>query len=421
MKHTCTAAGIDFGTSNSSVSFISKGKAVQMVPLEDGKNTLPTTLFFEQESKNILFGTAALEAFCDRTDGRLMRSIKRLLGSPLMAHTTLVNGRLMKFDRIIGFFLKHLKDKLEHHIQADISGVSIGRPVFFRDNNPAEDALAQTQLHQIAQSVGFKNISFQFEPIAAAFAHEQDIIGENLACVIDIGGGTSDFTLIKIGAKLKNKLDRSDDILANTGVRVGGNDFDKMLSLHSFMPALGKGTRYGDKDLPVPNTVYADLSEWSHINFAYTGKTLAMVRDVLMSAHDPHLYRRLEELIVQERGHALLNTVEESKIELTQRGEIKKSLSFLSDKPDIHLTETQFNNDIASIVHKIRTALINCLKTANIDNEDVDLVILTGGSTQVPLVKQIVSDIFPQARLSEKNKFCSVGEGLAYDSQRKHL
>ena len=130
----------------------------------------------------------------------------------------------------------------------------MGRPVHFRDNDPSGDAQAQAELEKIARSVGFKHVAFQYEPIAAAFAHEQNLSSEKLAFVVDIGGGTSDFTVIRLSPTRKLKLDRSDDVLANTGVRIGGNDFDKDLSLKSFMPCFGLGSEYrsGDKNIKIP-------------------------------------------------------------------------------------------------------------------------------------------------------------------------
>lgn len=160
-----------------------------------------------------------------------MRSMKRVLGSNLMSVGTRINNKPVKFEFILGKFLKNIKEKSDIFAGREIENVVMGRPVHFRDDDPKGDARAQDELKMIAQSVGYKNIEFQYEPIAAAFAHETKIPNETLACIVDIGGGTSDISIVKLGEKLQKKLDRTDDILASTGVRIGGNDFDKNLSI----------------------------------------------------------------------------------------------------------------------------------------------------------------------------------------------
>ncbi|MDR2410711.1 MAG: Hsp70 family protein [Bacteroidales bacterium] len=414
-------AGIDFGTSNSSVSYIQNDSKAKFVELEKNKITMPTALFFSGENRNnILFGSEAMQAFMDGECGRFMRSIKRILGSSLMNSGTYVNGQYMEFNSIIGTFIGHLKMKLEEYTECPITDVVIGRPVTFCNNNEKDDAEAERQLKNIAHKSGFKNVEFQFEPIAAAFAHERNIIGELLACVVDIGGGTSDFTIIRIGEKLRDKRERSSDILGNTGIRIGGNDFDKNLSIVGFMPELGRGTTHGIFGTTVPVAVYSELSEWSSINFAYVPKTKHMVIDILRNAHDKEKYSRLLDLLEHERGHELLQIVEQCKIELTNNKSVIKILGCVKDKPQVVLTSDLFNQCINSDVVKIRKSMNEVLIQADVPADRIELVILTGGSTEVPAIKQVVRDEFPQAKFLETNKLTSVGEGLAYDSYRRY-
>src|SRR5690606_929688 len=151
--------------------------------------------------------------FFDRQQGRFMRSLKRVLGNPVMNHGTVINGKPVKFQAIIGFFLKNLKEKTDTFVDAETENVVLGRPVHFVDNNAEADARAQQELADITQRIGYKHVEFQFEPIAAAFAHEINIADEKLAIVADLGGGTSDFTIIRLSKKYISRIDRSDDIL----------------------------------------------------------------------------------------------------------------------------------------------------------------------------------------------------------------
>lgn len=206
------SCGIDFGTSNSSVAIADQNN-ISLVPVEGAQVTIPSAVFFLKENNLPHYGRAAVNLFFDRQDGRFMRSLKRVLGTSLMKYGTVVNGRSMKFEHIIASFLKNLKDKSNAFSGCEIENVVMGRPVHFVDNDNEADNRAQEELKQIAQLIGFKNIDFQFEPIAAAFAHETKIIGEKLAIVADLGGGTSDFSVIKLSKKYISKVDRSSDIL----------------------------------------------------------------------------------------------------------------------------------------------------------------------------------------------------------------
>jgi hypothetical chaperone protein len=269
---TTLSCGIDFGTSNSSIALSNHGE-ISLVPVEQTHVTIPSAIFFQRIDNKAYYGRTAVNLFFDRQQGRFMRSLKRVLGTPLMKHGTVVNGTTMNFSTIIASFLKKMKEKADAVAGQEIENVVMGRPVHFVDHSPESDAQAQAELKEIALRIGFKTVEFQFEPIAAAFAHEARLSGEKLAIVADLGGGTSDFTVIRLSNKSVHKTDRSSDILANTGVRVGGNDFDKDLSLAAIMPELGYRSKYGEKQLEVPLKPFHDLAEWSKVNFLYTPKT----------------------------------------------------------------------------------------------------------------------------------------------------
>ncbi len=415
-------AGIDFGTTNSSAA-ISDGGVPRMVHLEDDKDTIPTALFFPEKSSAVHFGRDAQQKYKDsELNGRFMRSIKRILGTDIMRGGTIINGHSVKFDVIIEHFIRHLKQKIDAAAGQPVDFVVMGRPVHFRDNDPAGDKRAQDELERIAHAAGFKNVAFQYEPIAAAFAHEQKLTSEKLACVIDIGGGTSDFTVIRLSPMRKNSLDRTADVLANTGVRIGGNDFDKALSLKSFMPLFGMGTEYKayNKNILVATGPYFSLSTWSSVNEVYNYKTLNMVRGYVVFGLEPEKTKRLYEIIENRLGHTNLDYVEATKMKLSTETSTRVKLDFLSDKPTVDAQRSIFEMAIQSDVAKIEKSITECLARANVKNSDIELVVLTGGSTEIPYINQIVQKHFPMAEVSSSDKMSSVGLDLAYDSMRRY-
>jgi hypothetical chaperone protein len=415
---TNISSGIDFGTSNSSIAIASNGN-VSLVPVEGSSVTVPSAMFFLRKGNVPYYGKEAVNKFLTRQPGRLMRSLKRVLGTPIMKQGTMVNGEHMKFDQIIASFLQNLKEKADAQAGQEIENVVMGRPVHFVDNDPEANSRAQAELRSVAQLLGYKNIDFQYEPIAAAFAHEVNIAGEKLALVADLGGGTSDFTVIRLSNKYINKYDRSGDILANTGVRIGGNDFDKDLSLAAIMPEIGYKSTYGTKNLEVPLRHYYDLSEWSKVNMLYTTKIISQTRQLLFESHDKPRFKRLLQVLEQETGHALLAITEETKIALTDSAQYQTPFTFLEEGLSTTVTREQFDTAISQQIQKISNAALQCLSEAGVNAQDIDLVILTGGTTEVPSVQSEFRKLFPNAQLADENKLSSVGLGLAYDSQNK--
>lgn len=410
--------GLDFGTSNSAIA-ICRERDVTLVPLEGGDITIPSAVFYSVASPSACFGRQAMGLFMEGEEGRFMRSLKRILGTNLMQDGTVVNGRLKKFEDILADFIGHMKTVAEKRSGVEITNVVLGRPVHFADNDSKTDSRAQEALQNIAKAVGFKHIVFQYEPIAAAFAHERKLVSEKLALVVDIGGGTSDFTVIRLARDVMDKSDRADDILGNSGIRIGGNDFDKDLSLGVFMPDFGYGTDYGEKHLPLPAVPFHDMSEWSKINFLYTPKMQKQMRNILPQSHAPEKFARYIKLLEEEKGHRLLAEVEDCKIELTDHLDVTAALDFIEAGFNISVTRKRFNEAVEKHVGAIVSDIDDCLRQAQVWEGAIELIILTGGTTEVPLLKETVAEKFPQAEISEENKLSSVGLGLGYESIRR--
>jgi hypothetical chaperone protein len=417
------ACGIDFGTSNTTVAIAhGNGDPITLVPVEEQHLTIPSTIFFPTESPTVIFGRKAINAHVAREDGRFMRSFKRVLGTSLMNEGTYISGRKTKFENIIGHFINDIKNKAELTADKEISNVVAGRPVHFIDGNDRADKEAEGQLEAIFASAGFKNIRFQYEPIAAAFAHELNMGDtERLAVVMDIGGGTSDFTIMRLSERYIQKQDRQEDILSNAGIRVGGNDFDRALSLKSFMPLLGLGSLWGSKGLGFPITPFFDLTELSKIQCMYTQKYKRDLKGLISQSNDKTLTGRLLSIVEEELGHTLMSIVEEAKIHLSSCEQTTADLSFIEADLQSHIDRTQFEESLYGSIENIRQTINECIVMAGVKADEVALVILTGGGTAIPMIQKITRCIFPHAEISDGNRLSSVGFGLACDARRYYL
>jgi len=247
--------GIDFGTSNSAMAWAPADGQARLIALEGESASMPTAVFYNTEDVSTHFGRDALAQYLNGTEGRLMRSLKSLLGSSLLLETTLINHRQISFQDIVATFLATLRERATLALGAEPRRVVMGRPVHFVDDDPVRDALAQQSLLQAAQAAGFDEVSFQLEPIAAALDYERRLTRESTVLVADLGGGTSDFSVVRLGPGRIAKADRTDDVLGTTGVHIGGTDFDQKLSLEQVMPLLGY-RHQGPQQREVPSRIF---------------------------------------------------------------------------------------------------------------------------------------------------------------------
>ncbi|MNR77874.1 Chaperone protein DnaK [compost metagenome] len=411
------ACGVDFGTSNSTVGWSRPGQSA-LLQLEDGKVTLPSVVFFNADEEQVYYGRAALANYLQGYEGRLMRSLKSLLGTSLIDDQTEVMGKALPFRTLLTQFIAELKHRAETAAGREFSSVVMGRPVYFIDGNEEADILAEDTLYEIAQSVGFKDIDFQYEPIAAAFDYESQIDKEELVLIADIGGGTSDFSLVRLSPERAKKVDRRDDILATGGVHIGGTDFDKYLSLTSIMPLLGLGSRLNN-NTEVPSSYYFNLATWHTINLAYTQKAWLQIKDIYRDARDKSKLDSLLHLIENRSGHWLALKAEEGKIALSSDLETELLLDRIAPSTTLTLRRDEFDNAIDKMVTTVENTVATLLKDAGIGAADVDTVVFTGGSSGVQLLREKIAALLPEARRVEGDLFGSIGAGLALDAVRK--
>lgn len=411
------ACGVDFGTSNSTVGWVRPGQPV-MLGLEDGKTTLPSVVFFNAEDEEVSFGRAALAAYLAGYEGRLMRSLKSLLGTSLIDGQTEVGGRALPFRLLLAQFIGEVKRRAELAAGREFTSAVFGRPVFFIDDSSSADQLAEATLAEVARAVGFKEVAFQFEPIAAAFDYESQIDREELVLIADIGGGTSDFSLVRLSPARAKKTERRDDILATGGVHIGGTDFDKYLSLSTVMPLLGYGSKLNNNS-EVPSSYYFNLATWHTINLAYTKKIWVQLADVCRDAREPAKMGRLQKLIDERAGHWLAMQVESGKIALSDAAEVQLELARLSPAHTLTLRRAEFDEAIGHLVGSIEHTVLSLLRDAGVAPSAVDTVFFTGGSSGVQLLRERIAALVPAARRVEGDLFGSIGAGLALDAVRK--
>jgi hypothetical chaperone protein len=348
-----------------------------------------------------------------------MRALKTILGSPLIDEATAVGSRRIKLTEVVEIFIRHLKARGEAFAGQEITQVVHGRPVHFVDGDEIADARAQSVLKDIAHRVGFRDVLFEYEPIAAAFHYEETASREELVLVADIGGGTSDFTIIRVGPDRRGRLERREDILANTGTRIGGTDFDTRLSLDAVMPLLGLGTQLTTKDLPMPKAIYYELATWATINFAYNPKTEREVRELLAQSCEPDRVGRLLKTIRRHLGHRIAFTVEDAKIALSESEAAALPLDFLEAGLAAETSQTRFNMAIADKSDALTRTAAQCITKAGIKSAEVQTIFFTGGSSRVPAVRNAIRKAAPDAAVAAGSDFLSVALGLTLEAQRR--
>ncbi|MFT4993637.1 MAG: putative chaperone protein [Paraglaciecola sp.] len=335
-----------------------------------------------------------------------------MLGSKLMDETTQIGHDKYAFSEIIGFFVAHIKRTAELSLNSSLEHTVLGRPVYFVDDDPIADKRAEGELKEAFIQQGFKNVSFEFEPIAAARDYESRIDKEELVLIMDIGGGTSDFSLIRLSPQSRNKHDRTDDIIANSGIHIGGTDLDKQFSLAAVMPEMGRGSLTIDGRLMPPND-YSTLTTWHEINSLYQKKTRVEIAKLYNLSSRKDQVKRLVKTVEKQRGHELANAVELAKIYLSTNNAAEIDLDFIEDDWLINVTQPQLLSSISVQIQKVMEAAKNTVTLgAGMDVSQIKTVFMTGGSIGLPVFEQQVRTLFPNAKVIQGDRFASVATGL---------
>lgn len=408
--------GVDFGTSNSAAAYMAGGEVVH-VELEEGRETIPTALFFDLYEKQVLAGRPANQALLDGVEGRYMRSLKSVLGTPLMKVQRVLLGRRTDFSEVITEFLRQLKARAEHFAGRTFDHVVAGRPVFFHRVDAERNKRAEQDLRACYLKAGFEQVSFMYEPEAAALESARDYTKGSIGLVVDIGGGTSDFTLFE--AK-----DQGVRIIASNGVRVGGTDFDRQISYDHFMPLLGRGAqlkrRFAEGTIQAPAHIFSELATWEKIPFLYDEKTLQLAKGMERDAIDRPLFTRLVRVLERRLGHDLAFEAERTKIahnEGSNQSLVDLGLIEAGLKTD--LTETGLQNSLRRYGDQIAEAIQETLDAGGIAPQQVEAVVSVGGSSSMKIVTDAIQACLPNVAVQQGDMFTSIVDGLAIATQNR--
>jgi hypothetical chaperone protein len=415
--------GLDFGTTNSAIAVADDQGRATLAAFSAGPSTTTSfrsILYFPPKDKTAgkqvetKAGPEAIASYLDSdTKGRLVVSIKSYLASRVFT-TTNINGRNYSLEDLIAIILRRLRMAAIDQFNTSASRVVLGRPVRFSGaETEGDEALALKRLQAAAELAGFSEISFEFEPVAAAYQYETQLDHDELVLIGDFGGGTSDFTLARLGPG--RKASGAHPVIGTSGVPIAGDTFDSRIMMQLVAPKLGLGSNYISlgKKLPVPVWVFSQLSSWHHMFLLKEPKTMAVLREVKTQASEPEKVAALIQIIAENLGYALYRAVEETKLQLTEEelARFKFSLAMvqLEDQLERWRFESWIQEDMQSIAQSVQSLLNQCgIKPAGVDS-----VFLTGGSSFVPVVRRYFSKVFGAAKLRSGEELTTVAKGLA--------
>lgn len=411
---TAYRCGLDFGTSNSVICVLMEGQAPAPVIISE-----PTVLFFPERKTSETFvyyvGQEAVAAYlASGMRGRFIQSLKSVLPDPDF-DMTMIYGVPYTPVELVELIVAHLKRKMEAKLGFSLDTVVMGRPVIFSEN-PEEDQLAQQRIYYAARNCGFKQISFQLEPIGAAFTYEVQLSHPQTVLVVDLGGGTTDFTVMKLDPTQAGKADRSQDILVTGGVHIGGDDFDARLMWYRLVAQFGYGSQYQEwgrfYDFPVH--FFTTLCTWYDIAKLKDNPFKEHLRIILRTSTNKPAVEKLKILIEQDLGFGLFKAIEKAKMSFSQKETSIIQFSTDSLTVETPVTRDEFNQDIAEDLQEIENALTQTLQKAGLTPQDIDSVMMTGGSSLVTRIQQMIVQIFGDEKMmSHTDRFTSVAMGLA--------
>jgi hypothetical chaperone protein len=414
-------AGIDFGTSNCTAGYLLADEPT-LWPLEADSQYLSSALYIEKpvvdedeetspslnqllrEEYPVYLGQAAHQKYSQNPlGGVFIRSPKSMLGSRLTAAQTQV------YEKVCALMLQHIRQKaggeaLEYAV--------LGRPIHFQGIDGAKgDDRAEAILRAAAASVGFKEIQFAYEPVAAAIEYERTLTREQKVLVVDIGGGTSDISVVRLGPQLRQNTCRVADLLGHAGRRIGGVDMDIKFAIYGLMPALGRGT-LALSGRPLPSALFSDAVNIIDIqaqeNF-YQKATEKTIAALVANAQQPALVQRLVTLYRHHLSYYLVQQAEQAKIELASVNTQQVSLARLEPDLAIDLSADALSQAIYVELNGIRKLVQDCIQNAG---SAPDQIFLTGGASAAAGVVGVLQQVLPDTPIMRGDRFGSVGKGL---------
>jgi hypothetical chaperone protein len=426
-KDQPVAVGFDFGTTNSSVALLDSDAGVQFALFPSFGNLMETfrsVLYLEQfktgngpRKTYALTGPAAIERYLQAEEkGRLVQSLKSHLSSRSLTGTEIF-GRRYKLEELISRILSDLRTHAAQQFEKPIRYAMVGRPVHFvGGETPEDDNFAIARLKDAFAVAGFERVEFEMEPVAAAYAYEAALDHDELILIGDFGGGTSDFSLLRVGPGVRRRGRTPQDLLGNSGVGLAGDAFDARIVRKLVSPALGSNSeaRSLDKLLPaVPAWIYANLERWHYLSFLRTNRVREILKGARIRGLEPERVQALITLIEEDLGYQLHQAVQRLKFELSRSHSAEFHFRDGSMDLRIPVTRREFESWIENDLYAIEDSIDELLNSSDVHPQSVDRVFLTGGSSFVPAVRRIFETRFGKNRVRSGNEFTSVAHGLA--------
>lgn len=442
--------GMDFGTTNSGMS-VYDGDRLQLIPL-DPANRNPhvarTALYITNDSF-VHIGRGATDTYYEQnlnrpskfeqvrvgeieqtfaelptfirdvyinkdiySPGRLFLSFKMGLSSPNYLGT-IVGNHYFFLEDIIATYLYTTKQRAQQHLNQELDTIVLGRPVRFSDD-PEQNEFAKERLIQAAFRAGWKRVYLQYEPIAAAYYYETTIDSEQNVLIFDFGGGTLDMSIVHVGGREKSH------VIANNGIPIAGDIFDQHIVRAKYPKHFGEGSTYRDRnsELPLPTALYDAFSDWQTLLTLQLANNMEHLRRIEKTSRAPHKIRAFQKLITGQYGLKIYDIAEQAKRRLSDK--LSARLDIKTDGFNILdlIKRSEFESLIRSDVRAVEARMNDLLEDANMQPSDIDGVIRTGGSSQIPLFVQMLEERFGVEKVSDIDAFASVTSGLGVIAHR---
>ena len=360
------------------------------------------------------FGRAALIDYLRQpTEGYFVKSPKSFLGARGLSEEV-----KERFIGVVGAMMANVKRRAESGLGEAIDDVVIGRPINFQGaGGEQENQQALLMLVAAAREAGFRNISFLYEPVAAAMEYEVRLRREERVLVLDIGGGTTDCSFVRVGPERVRHKDRQPDVLGHAGERVGGNDYDQLLALHAVMPSCGFGDAL-KSGLPIPNHYFVDAVSTNDVNAQqrfYSRRTKERLKEIVREAVVPERARRLQQLQEERLSYRLLRASEDAKIALSDESTAALDLAFLEQGLESCVERSALREACTRLLAHLEGLVREAVVSAG---TEPDLVYLTGGMARSTVVREFLARVLPGLTLVDSDHFGSVTQGLAIWSER---
>jgi hypothetical chaperone protein len=426
-------AGFDYGTSNCSIGLVREG-TVRLVSLEDGDSLIPSTLYAPRPQMQLersvadirgldvttrsfdelRFGRAALAAYLEAPSaGYFIKSPKSFLGAKGLSDE--IKAR---FIGVVAAMMANVKRRADAACGDSIRSVVIGRPINFQGaGGEEENRNALAMLVEAARDAGFREVAFLYEPMAAAMEYEAPLEREECVLVLDIGGGTTDCSFVRVGPKRRASTERGADILGHAGERIGGNDYDQLLALRAFMPLLG----FGDallSGLPIPNTYFVDAVSTNDVNAQqrfYSRRTLERMDRLVAEAQYPQRLLRLRAVQTERLTYRIVRSAELAKVALSDAETAAIDLDYLEQGLSGEADRLEFAQACERLLVHLQGLVTESVATAG---RQPDVIYLTGGMARATIVRNYLAQKFPGARFVDSDHFASVTQGLTLWAER---